>query len=101
MSDPSSALQDDRRYNYTSEKYPWLLFAGEYAHKATRPKDYDAIRVSINAKYGPGHYIIHYRWKGLFATRCVVPLCMAPRVRLFVLVESVSSAPSSRLCPCC
>ena len=57
-------LQDDKRVAYTNPKHPWLLAAHKYPHKYTRPSDHDATRIKIPATWGPGHYIVHYRWKG-------------------------------------
>ena len=64
-----SALENDRRVQYRNEKHPWLLFAGVYPHMLTRPSDYDTIRIDMPTTHGdaalpPGHYIVHYRWKG-------------------------------------
>lgn len=63
------SMQWDRRSSYDSEKYPWIVSAGVYQHWATRPSDYDAVSIEIPRKLGdrvmePGHYIVHYRWRG-------------------------------------
>ena len=77
----NAGMRNDRRVSYRSVKYPWLLFAGVYPHIFQRPSDYDAIRVQIPLGLSadgqcdptngggctplePGHYIVHYRWKG-------------------------------------
>ena len=65
----NEAMKNDRRVSYHSKKHPWLLMAGVYPHIFQRPSDYDAIRVEVpteldGTKLEPGHYIVHYRWKG-------------------------------------
>jgi hypothetical protein len=63
------AIKWDRRTSYDSKKHPWIVMAGVYPHTYTRPSDYDAVSVEIPEKVGnrtlePGHYIVHYRWRG-------------------------------------
>ena len=51
---------------YNSSLYPWIMSAARYTHLEHLPVDYDAIRVSIPARKGVGHYIVHWRWQGYY-----------------------------------
>lgn len=63
------ATENDRKVEYHNPKYPWIIGASLYPHLFQRPSDYGAVRIKLPAAHGgkplkPGHYIVHYRWKG-------------------------------------
>jgi hypothetical protein len=60
------SIAADKRASYASKKYPWIEMAGMYKVLADFPMDFDAIRVEIPGKQGPGHYIVHWRWGGYY-----------------------------------
>lgn len=62
----SSVLESDRRVSYRSSKYPWIVSAMRYNIQYHLPGDYDAVKIDIPARSGPGHYIVHYRWGGYY-----------------------------------
>lgn len=60
----NESLLRDARFEYASEKYPWILAAARYPHVAKLPTDGDIINMRIPARARPGHYIAYYKWKG-------------------------------------
>ena len=64
QSNPDSGIDRDRFVSYKSTDFPWLESVYRYDHLVHHASDYDAIRVSIPARKGPGHYIVHWRWSG-------------------------------------
>ena len=54
----------DQRVQYKSDKYPGVEGIYEYRIVGHQPHDYDLIKITIPAYNGPGHYIVHFTWKG-------------------------------------
>lgn len=61
-----SFMSNDKRVSYLSAKYPWIESAFRYEHLWHLPNDYDAIKLQIPGRSGPGHYIVHWRWSGYY-----------------------------------
>lgn len=57
-------INTDVRVSYKSEKYPWLESAFKFYQHYSLPIDYNVINMSIPARSGPGHYIVHWHWAG-------------------------------------
>jgi hypothetical protein len=54
----------DQRVHYKSNKYPGVEGIYEYRIVGHQPHDYDLFKITIPAFNGPGHYIVHFTWKG-------------------------------------
>lgn len=61
-----TAIADDKRVSYQSEKFPWLESVFQYEHLYHLPSDFDAINMTVPARKGPGHYIVAWRWNGYY-----------------------------------
>ena len=57
-------ISTDERVHYKSDKYPGLEGVYRYKIVGHQPHDYDSIKVTIPAYNGPGHYIVHFVWRG-------------------------------------
>ena len=60
----AEVLEEDYRISYASERYPWLEAAYRYPVETNRHGDIDSVRVTIPGRSGPGHYVVHWFWKG-------------------------------------
>ena len=54
----------DARVSYVSAKYPWLEAVHRFAIPEHRPSEMDVARFKLEARNGPGNYIIFYKWSG-------------------------------------
>jgi len=61
-----SAISGDHRYSYASTKHPWLEAVHVYKQLNDFASDYDALNITIPARKGAGHYIVHWRWNGYY-----------------------------------
>lgn len=54
----------DRRAQYHSAKYPWILSAHKFRINAHWPEDYDIATFQFPSDVAAGNYIAHFKWGG-------------------------------------
>jgi hypothetical protein len=59
-----SSLQEDQRYQYESEEYPWLLMAAYYEVTDVNFGEFDSILMQLPSGTPPGHYMVFWDWEG-------------------------------------
>eukprot|EP01129_Flabellula_baltica_P000570 TRINITY_DN10557_c0_g1_i1.p1 TRINITY_DN10557_c0_g1~~TRINITY_DN10557_c0_g1_i1.p1 ORF type:complete len:987 (-),score=258.71 TRINITY_DN10557_c0_g1_i1:69-3005(-) len=56
----------DARYIYNSEKYPWIISMGKFAHTFGLAGEYDVVEFEIPEGMPFGKYVLHYMWAGYY-----------------------------------
>ena len=50
--------------SYHNPKYPWIEALHYFHNYGARPREWDAARITMPAKRGPGEYLVEMRWAG-------------------------------------
>ena len=54
----------DKRVSYYNPKYPWIEAMHYFHNPGNRAREWDAARITMPAKRGPGEYLVEMRWAG-------------------------------------
>jgi len=62
--DDSAAVKNDKRANYASSKYPWIVQAGKFFHHKPRSSDWDGVTVKMRKGVPAGRVTCNWIWQG-------------------------------------
>lgn len=57
-------LKFDKRVSYDNENFPWIEAIHKFRVNYRYPKEWDAARLSLPGRQGPGEYMVHMVWGG-------------------------------------
>jgi hypothetical protein len=61
---PAATTNGDKRAQYHSDKYPWIISVHKFGIPAHWPDEYDLATFSFPNVVEPGNYIAHWKWGG-------------------------------------
>jgi hypothetical protein len=62
----AAATNDDRRVQYKSAKYPWIVSAHKFKLHEDKPEEADIVMMEIPEGYPTGQYVVQYSWNGYY-----------------------------------